>query len=89
MNAYKILDFIEPHLGYTRFYGETNTDKKSNENLKNIGDLAYLLIDEMRVTLSQVDGRPEASAKMLKETIIKELEELKARIEFVLEQVEG
>lgn len=34
MTGYDIYSFIKPHLGDIDFHGETNSDKKSLENLE-------------------------------------------------------
>ena len=72
------IDQIVEDLGEVRAVGSTHIDDVRYRNLRDMGDLVYILINKMR-DARQDKGRPEYSMNLqgeLADNILKELKEL-------------
>ena len=79
MTGYDIYNFIKPHLGNIDFHGETNSDKKSLENLEKYEQLITELLYKINEVYGDTENRYEFSGKQLhKKTgfIIRDIKEL-------------
>ena len=65
----EIYEFIKPNLGNVSFHGETNSDKRSVENIKKYEDLLYYLLEDLCETYSESQNRYEASGKEINKEV--------------------
>ena len=60
-----LIEINEKLTGSIKFYGDSNLDEKSLENLKELGDLLIELTNKVVALKIDTDGRYEASGQAL------------------------